>query len=300
LENPNVAGDYSGNWAAAGTAGFQLVDKYLGWATAAGKVLAIQINERIFGSGTVNPNTGNGTVPNYLGTLANGAGGWYARPAGQTWAGNLAFVVKLDNVAVMQRYNALVAAYGARYDSNPAFAVLETSETAVGAPSWISSQYNANLLTIINSWRASCPTTGLRLAANFINPGATEFNTLFDACKPQKWMVGGPDSEYPFNGPPFSGGGAITAPDVYRGADGNLIDYRSGTLPWDGEIQANGLGSTVKPVNVYDENFNVPKMSYMNWVWYNPNGNFDWATQVKPFLDTVNWAVANPNKPAGW
>jgi hypothetical protein len=306
VDNPKLVGgvaQYDGSWGpfdinGQSQSGYPLVDRFLAACNAAGLLAIVAIFFQEYGNNIPNAD-GDGVLPKYL--FALGSPGWYAWPGGAPWSGNLILVAGLDQTIIMNRYIALAQNHAARYANNPTYHMgWWGGETATAAPGFNQSGFNTNLLTMIPALRTAWPNTMLRLGANYVSP-STFFNQLFDLCVQQKFIVGGPDPELPLSrrAPPFDRG--VTANEYYLGHSGTT-NYQALGLPWIGEQEELGIapGTTAVPADCAGFQMQYMHASYMVWVSFNTNGNFDLHSSIVPYIASVGGTVASPNKPAGW
>lgn len=211
LENPNVPGDYSGNWAAPGTAGFQLVHRFADYAASVGKM--IHVNIFTYGGaiggpvGSVSPTFPDDMAPHYLSGSAYGPntattdgviGGCWVNSYPNT-ASNVRAFVRFWVPAVRDRLVALSGAMAAEFDTHSGFGVWSHhSETtmppiggySVAAEKAVELGVNGMLATMRNQW----PHTALRLWCNFYGNSADDMSVFINEAVKYKWHVGGPDT----------------------------------------------------------------------------------------------------------
>ena len=136
--------------------------------------------------------------------------------------------------ATNARIKALGAAYGAAFDTNPYFEGVVTGETALNVEGNLNGYsvdaLQTQLYDLLASWRASMPTTQIRLAINDFWPDS-RMSSLLDLAEQLDLSVGGPDIRMD----------DVTQGDrVYVGLDeyGNAtLPNRRGVLPWMAEVQ---------------------------------------------------------------
>lgn len=227
LENPNVPGDYSGNWAAAGQAGFQLVHRFADYLRSVGKIM--HLNNFTYGGavGAGGPGSVNPTVwpssqePFYLSDAAYGpntpatngiwGGMWMSSYPGASFT-NVKSFMRFWVPAVGARLLALSSAYAAEFDSHAGFGMFSPiSETtmdsrtsySVAADRVFSLGPNGCFAKMRQQW----PHTALRLWANFYDTYDTMSQFINEAVA-NKWLIGGPDTL----NDPFDSANAAWAP----------------------------------------------------------------------------------------
>lgn len=98
-------------------------------------------------------------------------------------------------VPQMDRYIALIEAFGARYNNHPYMEMISFPETAIGGIStngFSNQAYLTQIQRLIAATRAAWPNTGLRVSANDLAPDPL-MTSLFETCKTYACAIGGPD-----------------------------------------------------------------------------------------------------------
>jgi hypothetical protein len=252
--------------------GFAALDQLLAASKAAGFQLIIGLDGKAFGA--IRAGAGSYDVlPGYFDSLAaaDGAPGYIS--ASTHSSGNLVLTIKAYDPAVTARYNALVRAYGQRYDSNPTLEMFrDSTESANGL--FNSHQY-AQMPDQYIAWAANArkyfPTTGISLTINFLSTAA-QVVQIYEGVLPYALFVGGPDTvgkgintTYAPGSGKYDGISNIVF-NGYIDANGNSpgTDYR-GKLGWFAEtetpeeIYPGGSGGVAyqSPQNVYNEMFGI-------------------------------------------
>lgn len=220
FENPNVPGDYSGNWDASGDSGFKYIDKMLARCRAVrpGKPMRFMWNMSAYGFYGINESSTKwpgSFAPNYLGgnqygdnsNIENSGqwGGIWVNTVTQTTktGGNVGYFYKWWTGPVMDRMIALMNAYGARYDNpNPALnapnsdlfeMVSFTNESATPLfTSYTDAQAMAQYKRYFPAMRAAWPTTQCRFWGNYMQD-PTFFYQVWDLCAASFITGGGAD-----------------------------------------------------------------------------------------------------------
>lgn len=237
FENPNVPGDYSGNWAPAGAAGFQLMDKLLAACAAIrshdGTQMRLMFHDSTYGfAGTNKPATFPADfMPAYLAGPAYGPtgnteatgeiGGAWVNTKTMSGPPNNATVRAFCNwwrPAVMARKIAVMQGYGAAYD-NPNPALNRPNANLLEMMSWIGESViplytgytDANAVATLvgpgnyfQVGRAAFPHKQLRYWGSYLQDVAF-CRQITDAYNASFWACGGPDCAN--EGPPFQTGG---------------------------------------------------------------------------------------------
>lgn len=216
LENPNVPGDYSGNWAAAGQAGFQLVHRFADYLRSVGKKMHLNNfsyggNIGINGPGSINPNNWlSSEEPIYLSDSAYGpntpstngiwGGMWMSSYPGASFTQVKSFM-RFWVPAVGARLLALSQAYGAEFDSHDGFGIFSplSESTMDSRTSYTVAADKLFFLGTNNNgafaqMRAHWPTTPLRWWGNFMGNSYDDMSDMIDGAVANKWIVGGPDT----------------------------------------------------------------------------------------------------------
>jgi hypothetical protein len=288
----DTAGDYS--------PGFAAIDAILARCQLYGKKLIVNIFTAYFG----NIASIYHVYPAYL---VDG-GSYGITPFHAPQVGGAA---RIWQAATMDRLIAMLAAYGARYNSNAYFEMIGAGETSLAIDDGTNGFSNANLLTqlqrLIPAARASWPNTAIRMAANDMGADSNLI-ALFATCATYQWSVGGPDV-WP---------GDITQADrIFQGknATGTIVspDYRD-VIPWCAEVQwqsFSGVWTLAQlwdaPVLGYDPtngDFHMDTMKPRYYVWYvnevNGNASTQWATGILPFLRTKGGTTGFTTKPTSY
>ncbi len=212
LENPNVPGDYSGNWATAGQAGFQLVHRFADYLRSVGKKM--HLNNFSYGGNVGAPNSA-GTafladqMPAYMAggpsspygpnTAATDGinGGLWQNCFPQTWS-NVRSFMRFWQPAVAQRMLALSAAYAAEFNTHTGFGMfspfsestlplqMSTYSVAADKAVWFGSG------GFFQQMRAQWTEVPLRWWGNFIGV-AQDMSDYHTQVVANKWMSAGPD-----------------------------------------------------------------------------------------------------------
>jgi hypothetical protein len=270
-ENPNVPGDYTGNWAPAGTAGFQLMDKIL----AAHAKLGLQFMWHVSGSyGFAGNNRAavfdSSVCPTYLGQSTYGANNDVENTGfcGAEWINTKTMTTKYGSGVkcyvrfwdpnVMTRLLAMAAAYGARYDNpNPAlnapnsdrlemvsFIGESTIPTFTG---YSDAAAFAQYQRYIPGMRQCFPRKQLRFWGNYFSDSSYA-KKIIDLMAQYAWCGGGPDCVnetdpsgrnktrvFPFNLAWRGINPATNQPDP------TYVNY-AGKLPWISEFEPDEEG----------------------------------------------------------
>ena len=243
-------GVYTGG--AGSGVGFDLVDQLLAHCTSAGLQLIIGIQAKTFG--TYRAGAGSyGVFPSYWDTTpdSTGAAPLYLSATSNDNSGTELVTAKFYDSVPISYYKQLLAAYGARYDSNPNFEMWrDSTETANGLYdqyfNGANTPFDEEVQQFINlaaAMRASFPTSALSFSTNFMNT-SEEFTTLFNGCIPYGIGVGGPDvkTDLPAGtAPSYSNAYQSTDTIVFNGFIGGK-DYRN-VLPFVGENQDEDIPS---------------------------------------------------------
>lgn len=266
-------------------------------------------------SGTYPLRFSNGVVKNATFTSGSKNVSWTGTVSGvtnsagygsTTWSGGLNLVAALDNSVIANEYGLMGSHFMARYDNNPTLEVFETSETAVGYPSWNSAAFNTNLYSFTQAWRSAGPKTNIRVNVNFINPGGpvTSFTSVYTGlAQPFKMIMGGPDPELP---PTYRGTSSpaltrgITSNQIWANVAGTGTDWRAVTnVTWAGEYQVLGANQGFTVAQLIDYSRVYMKASHICCVWFNVDGNTSLGQTVAA-INAVGGQVGNPTKPVGW
>lgn len=214
LENPNVPGDYSGNWAAAGQAGFQLVHRFADYLRSVGKKL--HLNNFSYGGNIGSGGPGSaGTqflaseMPAYFAGSAYGRnsvtvdgifGGLWMNSFNQgssPWSFVKSFM-RFWEPAVGARMIALSNAYATEFNSHTGFGMfspfsesalplqMATYNVAVDRAFWMGTT------GAFAQMRAHWPNVPLRWWGNFIGV-AQDMSDYHAAVQANKWISAGPD-----------------------------------------------------------------------------------------------------------
>lgn len=255
LENPNVPGDYSGNWAAAGTAGFQLVHKFADYLRSVGKKM--HLNNFSYGGNVGAPNSAGTTflaseMPAYMAgsptspygpntAATNGVnGGMWQNCYPQTFSQVRSFM-RFWEPAVGARMLALSQAYGAEFDSHAGFGMFShISEStlptqmptySVGADKTFHLGANGAFAKMRQHW----PTTPLRWWGNFFG-SRQDMSDMINAVVANKWICSGPDllndytdSSLPGWSPPWSSTTAYRFAQIVTSGSFSYFSTRANT-----------------------------------------------------------------------
>jgi len=249
--------------------GFAALDQLLAASKANGFQLIVGLTGKVFGTYKSPPAGSYGALPAYFDALecADGAPG-YINASGLA-SGHLVMTAKVYDPAVTARYNAVVKAYGERYDSNPSFEMFrDATESANGL---FNKEQVAALPAQYVAWAANArkyfPTTGISLTINFMNTSG-QIAQIYEGVLPYAVFVGGPDTfgrgintAYTPGSGKYNGIANIVF-NGYIDRDGNSpgVDFR-GKLGWFAETEtpeeiylggAHGLANQ-SPLNVYNE-----------------------------------------------
>lgn len=307
-------GTYTNNKTGSSAQGFALVDQLIAWCAAVGLKLGILYSDRTFFAHTyTTPDANICNLPEYFNTLSpTGGNGYYLAPSG-TVSGGLGGISLLDQPYVMDRHIALGNAYIGRYDTNAAWEVWTTPETAVGAPVI----NNANMVTQWIRWgqavrAATAKNSRLRISTNFLGSNA-QMVQLMTGMATAAVDAGGPD-----NGPiPWSGNptaGQVNSMICYLGTRSTGPGFK-GNLQWTSEAQfpdvTYNAGAVIYPQtggwaaqDVY--NFHtlnktiagiVPTPNPSDWGGVNP-GIYVWFYNTSSGINTVSGVAPSiPNMP---
>ena len=253
--------------------GFVALDQLLAVSKANGFQFIIGLDAKVFGTYKPAPPGSYEALPAYFDTLAcaDGAPG-YIDATGRA-SGNLVMTAKVYDPAVTARYNALVKAYGERYDSNPTLEMFrDATESANGL---FNKGQVAALPAQYIAWAANArryfPTTAISLTINFLNDAA-QIAQVYEGVLPFGVFIGGPDTlgkgintSYTAGSGRFDGISNIVF-NGYIDAHGDSpgIDYR-GKLGWFAEtetpeeIYPGGSGGLAyqSAQNAYNEMFGI-------------------------------------------
>lgn len=312
LENPNTPGDYSGNWAAAGQAGNQLIKRFADFAASVGKL--IHINNFTYGGNVGAPNSaGTGFLsdqePTYLSGAAYGPntaasngifGGMWQNCYPQTFT-NVRSFMRYWVPAVGQRLLALSKNLGDTFDSHPGFGMWSPTSESTLPLSGISFSIAADEAVWLGpngffaQMRAQMPHKALRYWANYLDTSNT-MSTYLNAAVASKWMVGGPDTlndpyDAAFNAgtwaPAWNSGTTYRFGQVVARAGVNYfcITGNTNSQPPSGNWSTLGTGTrTVTADQVWQgrNSDNTTNGAYNNWV-----NRGAWGADVEPLdLDT--------------
>jgi Putative Ig domain len=247
-------GVYTGG--AGSGVGFDLVDQLISHCASSGLRLIIGMQAKTFG--TYRAGGGSyGVFPSYWETTpdSTGAAPLYLSATSNDNSGTELVTAKFYDSVPIGFYKQLLAAYGARYDSNPTFEMWrDSTETANGLYDQYFNGSNTpfdeevqQFIGLAAAMRASFPTSGLSFSTNFMNTSA-EFNTLFNGCIPYGIGVGGPDVKTNLpagSAPSYSNDYQSTDTIVFNGFIGGT-DYRN-VLPFVGENQDEDIPSVYGP-----------------------------------------------------
>lgn len=250
--------------------GFAALDQLLAVSKANGFQFIVGLDAKAFG--TIRAGAGSYEVlPAYFDTLAASDGSPGYVSASTRTSGDLVLTIKAYDPAVTARYNALIKAYGQRYDSNPTLEMFrDSTESANGL---FNSHQRALMPAQYIAWAANArkyfPTTGISLTINFLD-SAAQLAQIYDGVLPYAVFIGGPDTfargintAYTPGSGKYNGISNIVF-NGYIDASGNSpgTDYR-GRLGWftetetPEEIYPEGSGGIAyqSPENVYNEMF---------------------------------------------
>jgi hypothetical protein len=279
--------------------GFAAVDQLLAEATADGFQLIMAMDGKEFGAGCSGSCD---QVPAYFDTLAcaDGAPGYLSTmtPA----SGSEEFTAKLYDPAVTARYVAMVAAYGARYDANPAFEMFrDATESANGLFSATQvAAMPAQYAAWVQAARKAFPTTSVSLSTNFLND-ASQLATLFASVLQPGVFIGGPDTKaaglntsyVPGNGKFDSISNIVF--NGYIGSDrtpATAIDYR-GRLGWFAETQTpEETWNTQSPLDTYNAMFGVTTATAQGGVSFGGDMKPQYFVFSLGFFQPNSWTAA--------
>jgi hypothetical protein len=247
-------GVYTGG--AGSGVGFDLVDQLLAHCTPAGLQLIIGMQAKTFG--TYRAGAGSyGVFPSYWDTTpdSTGAAPLYLAATSDNNSGTELVTAKFYDSVPIGYYKQLLAAYGARYDSNPNFEMWrDSTETANGLYDQYFNGANTpfdeevqQFISLAAAMRAAFPTSAVSFSTNFMNT-SQEFTTLFNGCIPYGIGVGGPDVKVDLpagTAPSYSNAYQSTDTIVFNGFIGGK-DYRN-VLPFVGENQDEDIPSEYGP-----------------------------------------------------
>jgi hypothetical protein len=252
--------------------GFAALDQLLAVSKANGFQFIVGLSGKTFG--VPRPDAGSYEVlPAYFDSLATDDGPPGYISTATHASGNLVLTIKAYDAAVTARYNALVKAYGLRYDSNPTLEMFrDCTESANGL---FNSHQIAQLPAQYIAWAANArkyfPTTGISLMINFMN-SAAQIAQIYEGVLPYAVVIGGPDTiakglntNYTAGSGKYNGISNIVF-NGYIDANGNSPgrDYRA-RLGWFAETEtpeeihpggSRGLAYQ-SPQNVYNEMFGI-------------------------------------------
>ncbi len=221
------------------TAGFNFIDSLLTACRNVGKQLWISFLHVVFGgtSSDLNP-----YFPNYIWANPSGLYGWTAMANGK--------ISRLWQTPTMDRVIAQMAAYGARYNSDPNIEGVQIDETAISV-ALVNGAYpdgfsTANVLAQYKrgytAFRQSWPNTCLRVTTNNLGSEDNMANLLAHCCGTTLYCAAGPPDTLPaegqqgiriFTGSPTPGS---KAPQTLP-----IVDYRS-KVPGCMEVQSPEMG----------------------------------------------------------
>lgn len=255
LENPQLVGgaaQYDGSWDANGNSGFKGIDKLIAGLPAGTKVKVYFYNSSTSG-GTTFPS---GLAPAYLNSTTYGQisgifyGGCVRDSVHVDASGNKSSkgsIVRYWAAPVMARLTALLQAYGAKYNGNSQFYLMDPFSEITGI-TWADYSDNTfiaslNSTNIAQLARAAFPNTMLRVMPTYIG-NYSNYKTILDIFKAAHWCVGEFDSTNRTD--PAGGNRArdVAGAKAFRGIspitnlpDSNLTDYRN---TWDYHCQICG------------------------------------------------------------
>jgi hypothetical protein len=167
-----------------GVYNFTQIKSDLAWASANGMHLVAMIVYKSFGGGKAGPA--------YLDALElrNKQGG---------------YTLELWSPTVITRYNALIKALGAQFDSNKSFEGVATQESALSLDSatlkangYTPEKYRDALINMLSTATASLPTSRVFWYMNFLTGNQSYIGTIAAAVAPLGVVMGGPD-DWPDN-----------------------------------------------------------------------------------------------------
>jgi hypothetical protein len=312
LENPNVPGDYSGNWAPAGQAGFQLVKRFADAAAAAGK--KIHVNNFSYGGNVGAPNSA-GTnfladqMPNYMAgsptspygpntAASNGINGALWQNCYPQTFSNVRSFMRFWVPAVQARLFALSGGLAAQFDTHPGFGAWSPlSESALPLSGISYSQAAGNAFALgpngcFAVMRQQWPNTPLRFWANFLDTYDSMSTWTNEAVK-YKWIVGGPDT---LNSPfdvhnANTGTRLITSDQVWQGRNSDN-SVNPNYTNW---VNQGAWGADVEPLDLdtsHDDGVNLHHVMHANKLggmalfWYDLRWNSSNSTPPQNRTDT--------------
>ncbi len=231
------------------------------------KRLVVRIHDRKF-----NTTSTSGIVPTYLLTESIYNGGLTKTSTG--------YAARLWEQPVMDRLIALYKAIGARYDSDPYFEGIASSETTLSLinNNWPAGYSHKALMTqykrLVSSVRPAMPRSNLFLYTNWMGNDNLMAELIQSLVEPRA-----------------AAGGANVTPNkptqgqrVWTGQLG--ADYR-GILALSSSVETGELGNfTPKQINDYA--YNTLRVNHLFWVRNTYSGSADkrWSTGILPFLRT--------------
>lgn len=252
---------------------FSSIDAYLSKlkSLSTPKRLVIRIMDRKF-----NTTSPSGIVPSYLTTESVYKGGVVKSSTG--------YVARLWEAPVMDRLIALYKAMGSRYDADPYFEGIATTESTLALPktSLPSGYSHAALGTqwerLANSVRPSMPRSNLFVFTNWLGNDSL-MGTLIQELSQVPVAIGGPNV-IP-NDP-------TQAQRVWTGQFG--ADYR-GLLAIGASVEHGELGGNLgnfTPKQINDYAYNTLRVNHIFWIRNTWSGSSAqrWATGILPFLRT--------------
>lgn len=298
----DIAGDYS--------AGFAFIDEVIARCAKYGKKLML-----VFGNYQIGYFSAPGTIsfPKYLLSSAYGAvqsanangyrsGGVVAIPSGTyAFLANGEISAAFWETKVADRVIALQAAYGARYNNNPALEMWSPVANLAFTTPYNTFGYSraataTQLARILTAARQSFPNTAVRLWIDYFDNDAGTAAVLKQA-ETVDTTIGGND---------VLPNEDITADRVFNG-EGGTTDYR-GIVPWVSNIaypELCGKEGTFTPEQLYNHAMNgnsskgiaPQRPQYFAWV-YNVSicsaGSVQrWSTGILPFIRSISGAVSN-------
>ena len=232
------------------------------------KRLVVRIQDRKFGTTSTS-----GIVPSYLLTESIYNGGLTRTKTG--------YAARLWEQPVMDRLIALYKAIGARYDSDPYFEGIASSETTLSLidNQWPAGYTHQALMTqfkrLVSSVRPAMPQSNLFLYTNWMGNDNLMAELIQSLIEPRA-----------------AAGGANVTPNkptqgqrVWTGQLG--ADYR-GILALSSSVEQVELGNfTPKQINDYA--YNTLRLNHLFWVRNTWSGSADrrWSTGILPFLDPI-------------
>lgn len=315
LESPTTPGNYSGDWAAPGQAGFSLVHRFADYLRSVGKKMHLN-NFSYGGNGgdaSVTPPVDprfflSDQMPTYLSGSAYGRntasvdgiyGGLWMESFKQSYTRIRSFMRYWDP-AVGARLLALSQAYGREFDSHAGFGMFSPLSESTVPSQMATYSLGADKGFFLGpsgafvQMRAHWPTTPLRFWANFIG-SRQDMSDMHNAAVANKWLLAGPDLLNDYSDVIDAGSGTrnVDSDWVWKGKDTNNVVNPNYTN-W---VNRGAFGHDVEPLdldNSHDDANNVHHLLHANKTgamalfWYDLRYNSNGTTPPRNRTDTTS------------